>query len=508
MLLNFLRRLFHRAPPVSADADAALETATVLTSARFDALRGSTLPDWLNDATKEETSQLVASCVVLVSCDPDYFRHFALPFARSLAMNGRLHAALHLHVVNPDRWIAGEIAALRREVPAMSVLWSESTVPAETADDSAARTAIACSRFIALPGLLKLHRRPVLVADIDVVIEGALDEALAAHMHDDVVVTRRDPENEKAWLRFVPVPLLVRPTAAGIAFAEVLARYLAYSLERGIAPWGLDRIGLAAACLDAQSNGMATACSGNPAWPISASLDHNPDALRSPSFRSALPRLRRAFDWTLPGSDIFFPTQLAHSRILLDRPTWEGPMLEACVAHFGRRRRALDIGAHVGFWSRWLAHHFTRVEAFEPQALLCECLRANVYRAKLTIHQVALGERSGSIAGAFDSANTGMSHVIDNAQGDIALRRLDEFGFDDVDFIKLDAEGYELFVLRGGVETLRRNKPMVLVEQTEWNARYGVEPEAAVAFLESLGARVVQRMSKYDFLLGWEQEKK
>jgi FkbM family methyltransferase len=451
-------------------------------------------------------AELRADCVVLAGCDTDYFRNFAIPLAHSLARNAGIEAALHLIIADPDEWISEEVTALRSDVPALTAL-EVTTPPVLPQAGDARSTALACLRFIALPGLLRACRRPILVLDVDLLITGSLAAMLALHERADVVLVSSDESSERPWLRFVPSPLLVMPTAAGIAFADMLARYVAHFVARGSAPWGLDRIGVAAAHADAMSRGgQNIALVEASAWPVSASLDHNPEAMRAPEFVQYQPRLRPAFGWTLPGSDIFFPSQLAQSKVLLGRPTWEGPMLEASAAWFGRRRRALDIGAHVGFWSRWLAHHFATVDAFEPQALLRECLLANVDAENLTLHAMALGERNGSVAAAFDPANSGMSHVTENAQGEITLRRLDEFAFDDVDFVKLDAEGYELFVLRGGVETLRRNRPVVLVEQTEWNARYGVAPGAAIAFLESLGARQLARMSKYDFLLGWVED--
>jgi FkbM family methyltransferase len=468
-------------------------------------MRSEPLPALVAGPDEAAAAKLHADCVVLAGCDADYFRNFAIPFAHSLARNAGVGAALHLIIADPDEWIGEEIMALRSDVPVLTTLEVTTHPVLPTAGD-ARRTALACSRFIALPGLLRACRRPILVLDIDVLITGSLAAMLTLHAHADVVLVSSDGSNEKPWLRFVPSPLLVMPTAAGIAFADTLAHYVAHFLARGSAPWGLDRIGVAAAHADAMSRGEQNIVSVAVAtWPVSASLDHNPDAMRAPAFVEYQPRLRLAFGWTLPGSDIFFPSQLAQSKVLLGRPTWEGPMLEASAAWFGRRRRALDIGAHVGFWSRWLAHHFAKVDAFEPQALLRECLLQNVDAKNLTLHAMALGERNGSIAAAFDPANSGMSHVTENVSGEIPLRRLDEFAFDDVDFVKLDAEGYELFVLRGGAETLRRNRPVVLVEQTEWNARYGLAPGAAIAFLESLGARQLARMSKYDFLLGWNE---
>lgn len=464
-------------------------------------------PRPLGAGTDDAGPSARAEFVVLSCCDPHYFRNFALPFAKSLAKNGAIDTILHLQVIAPDAWVADEVGVLRRETPGLRIRYEGVGIAASLTNDlGALRTALACARFVALPDVLRSYQLPVLVLDIDVLIEDGLAAALASRGDAAVLTTANEPQSAQPWRRYVPSPLLVTPTPAGFAFADGFSRYANHFMARGIAPWGLDRIALAAACAELESSGGALASCDVSAWPIGASLDHDQAAMRSQQFREYLPRLRRAFGWTLPGTDVFFPYQLAHSKILLDRPAWEAPLLEACVPFFGRRRRALDIGAHVGFWSWWLSRHFARVDAFEPQPLLQECLRANVDAANVTLHDMALGEHAGAASTEFDPANTGMSHLVEGTAGSIPVRRLDEFGFDDVDFVKLDAEGYELFVLQGGIETLKRNHPVVLVEQAEWNARYGVEYLAAVTFLEALGARQLARLSNYDFLLGWDTE--
>ena len=60
---------------------------------------------------------------------------------------------------------------------------------------------------------------------------------------------------------------------------------------------------------------------------------------------------------------------------------------------------------------------------------------------------------------------------------DVMLERLDAFEFLDLMFVKIDVEGAELDVLRGGAETLRRCRPLLLVEIEQ---RHHREPIAEV----------------------------
>ena len=83
------------------------------------------------------------------------------------------------------------------------------------------------------------------------------------------------------------------------------------------------------------------------------------------------------------------------------------------------------------------------------------------------------------------------------------IRTLDEFEFDDVDFIKIDTEGYETFVIKGAMETLMRCKPVIVVEQKGGNELYGIQGEApAVAMLEAMGFKLKDRV-RDDYILAW-----
>ena len=45
------------------------------------------------------------------------------------------------------------------------------------------------------------------------------------------------------------------------------------------------------------------------------------------------------------------------------------------------------------------------------------------------------------------------------------IKTLDSFNFQNVDFIKIDVQGFELEVLKGGYKTLKENNPIICIEE-------------------------------------------
>lgn len=164
---------------------------------------------------------------------------------------------------------------------------------------------------------------------------------------------------------------------------------------------------------------------------------------------------------------------------------------------------AVDIGAHVGLWSKALLERFSRVIAFEPMRELRECLERNVSSERLDVVPIALGAKPGSVSFDYDESHTGMTHVSAERSGLIPVGRLDDFRLTGVGYIKIDTEGFELQVLQGARATLLENKPIVIVEEKFHGVKhFQQEPYAAIEYLESLGAAVLDRVVD-DFIMGW-----
>ena len=84
----------------------------------------------------------------------------------------------------------------------------------------------------------------------------------------------------------------------------------------------------------------------------------------------------------------------------------------------------------------------------------------------------------------------------------IEVVTLDSLEFETVDFIKIDVEGWEPRVLRGGEQTIKRCRPNIIVECKGNDTAYGEARNAAVTLLESWGMRQLQVLSG-DFIMGW-----
>ena len=57
-----------------------------------------------------------------------------------------------------------------------------------------------------------------------------------------------------------------------------------------------------------------------------------------------------------------------------------------------------------------------------------------------------------------------------------------------IDLIKCDVEGAELFVFKGGLNTLRKNKPVIFTEMLrKWSKKFGYHPDDIINLLADLG---------------------
>jgi len=208
----------------------------------------------------------------------------------------------------------------------------------------------------------------------------------------------------------------------------------------------------------------------------------------------------------------YFPEGETHFQKMLDKSVAKGgparyqyQVRDRSIQYCKKFRCAIDIGANVGLWSRDLVQHFSTVYAFEPVEIFRECLIANIDSWNLHIQDVALGDKKSTVNMIITKDNMGHTHVDPTSygQGTIKICPLDDFGYSDIDYIKIDCEGFEYKVLLGAERTVKNNKPIIVVEQKPhdaYSSEYG--QHAAVALLESWGMKKVDHV-KDDWIMGW-----
>jgi FkbM family methyltransferase len=162
------------------------------------------------------------------------------------------------------------------------------------------------------------------------------------------------------------------------------------------------------------------------------------------------------------GRDFWVAYKGVHTEptFLKDEGDGQGPLRKIAYSYVKQWRTCVDAGANVGMWTRNLMQDFKHVHCFEPNPVFVECWNKNIPSDKNAIlHQVGLGDTESTAKFAQP-----LNQKLQRAPGDIKIKTLDSYELTDVDFIKIDVDGYEDLLLQGSQETLAINNPVINIE--------------------------------------------
>ncbi|HSK24193.1 MAG TPA: FkbM family methyltransferase [Egicoccus sp.] len=218
----------------------------------------------------------------------------------------------------------------------------------------------------------------------------------------------------------------------------------------------------------------------------------------------------------MPGRRLRLAARLV--RRLASSPVPVEPEVAALDDFLGEGHICCDIGAEYGLYTLTFASRAGRtgrVLAFEPlpgpRRFLIRMLRW-LGAANVTVRPHALGDevRQGtmSLPTRRGLPVHGRAFLTDDADGlgpnaefagDRRLRVdvftldsvVDEAGLDRIDVIKIDVEGYEPAVLRGAEQTIRRFRPILLIEIEDRHlGKFGADGATVVDLMTRLGYRM------------------
>lgn len=153
-----------------------------------------------------------------------------------------------------------------------------------------------------------------------------------------------------------------------------------------------------------------------------------------------------------------------------DSGAWDGPKHDWESSHsikyfkyLKQREVVVTAGACCGMHVRFYAKQFSRVYAFEPDPLNFHCMVNNAQYDNVIKLNAALGDKNGLIRVNRGGMGNVGTHTVSEG-GIVPCFALDTLNLDACDLIQLDVEGYELNVVHGAIETIKRFWPVITAE--------------------------------------------
>jgi len=189
--------------------------------------------------------------------------------------------------------------------------------------------------------------------------------------------------------------------------------------------------------------------------------------------------------WYLPDTDVDF------DRWILDGE-YQKEHRDTIIKFVKQEKKvlanAIDVGAHVGFWLKDMCKEFKQVFAFEPVDEVRECLYENVKDSNYHCYTYGLGSKDEVKKINYNPKETGNSYITDNGNKEIVIRKLDNLDLPQIDYIKIDAEGYEMEVIKGGMKIVEKYKPFIHVEvKGKVLEKQGLIPSDIDKFFDEIG---------------------
>ncbi len=168
---------------------------------------------------------------------------------------------------------------------------------------------------------------------------------------------------------------------------------------------------------------------------------------------------------------------------------------------------SIDVGVYRGVYSYEMSKYSKNVHSFEPNPIIFEYINKNLKKIinNIFLYNYALSNKNQVIDlkvpirnDKYNRENFEEFYELGRAtihqentfkryeKFQITSKKIDEFNFkNNISFIKIDVEGHELEVIKGGEKIISKNKPILLVEIEERHSQSKVSD--TINYINKLG---------------------
>lgn len=201
-----------------------------------------------------------------------------------------------------------------------------------------------------------------------------------------------------------------------------------------------------------------------------------------------------------------------------NKPVWEEESIRYFYGNIPTDKSVniIDIGAQSGLYTLYAKYlPKSRFYAFEPFPRSYKVLLDNIRLNRIpnvSTRNIGISNNAGETILNTSKSHNGLHTLGNNLTRfndpvpiTIAVDTLDNIFYDNnipVNFIKIDTEGWEYFILKGGEKTIQKYKPMIQIEWSKDNMKQcNVDMEEFSNYIDKIGYRKKHKISEELFIV-------
>jgi FkbM family methyltransferase len=180
---------------------------------------------------------------------------------------------------------------------------------------------------------------------------------------------------------------------------------------------------------------------------------------------------------------------------IINGKIWEKHIVEFLKNNLESHSTFMDVGSNYGWHSIIASKYCDKVYSFEPQKIMFDIQQSSINInniENIILYNFGLGNEN--IVSEMNQINYDSSWVnigdlsVGSGGEQINIKTIDSLNLPKIDFIKIDVQGYEKFVLEGGIEKIKQDKPTLIVELEHFQlSKFGYDDSHIFTFLKDMG---------------------